>query len=110
MKIKICINLKDGTSSIHEHLQAPFLGKKLGAEITGALIGQNNNKIYKITGRRTIDGKILMPGVKGENLVRIFSKKGPGFQNIDRKNKRIVKYFYGDTIQKKVSSINVREQ
>ncbi|MCF8884403.1 MAG: 30S ribosomal protein S6e [Nitrososphaerota archaeon] len=115
-------NPADGTAKtivLEPRVFQLFIGKKIGDEIDGSIIGYKGYKI-KITGGTDRDGFPMRPDVSGPRKVRILLSGGVGFhprekpaskkkkRRLKRKKKglRKRKTVRGNTISEAIAQIN----
>lgn len=96
-----------------------FIGKKIGDEIDGSIIGKSGYKI-RITGGTDVDGFPMRPDVGGPRKVRILLSRGIGFRAREKppskkkkkRNRRVKKGLRkrvtvrGNTISEAIAQIN----
>jgi small subunit ribosomal protein S6e len=85
---------------------AGLIGKKIGEEFSGDLIGLNGYSL-KITGGTDKDGFPMHPSVKGPGRKRVLLAEPPGFHP-KIKGQRRRKTVRGDTISEDLMQINVK--
>jgi len=83
-----------------------LLGKKIGDEFNGDLIGLNGYTL-QIRGGTDKDGFPMNPQVRGQVKKRVLLAHGPGF-NPKKKGMRKRKIVRGDTLSADIAQINVK--
>lgn len=79
-------NPEDGTAKtiqLDSKLFTLFIGKKVGDELDGSIIGYQGYKI-KITGGTDRDGFPMRPDVSGARRVKILLSRGIGFNPLEK--------------------------
>ncbi|MHA1214914.1 MAG: S6e family ribosomal protein [Candidatus Hodarchaeales archaeon] len=110
--VRFQLNLADAKQSYKkeiddDNITRHFIGKKIGDEIDGRLIGFDGYKL-KITGGSDQAGFPMAPGVEGGMPKRILiGHRGVGYRP-DRKGKRRRKRVRGGLITEDIYQINLK--
>jgi len=109
-KFKVIVSdPKTGTSKAVELEGAraiPFIGKRIGEEIDGSVVGLSNVRL-KITGGSDIAGFPMRPDVHGGVRTRIIVGGGVGFKP-RRRGERRRRTLHGNVITEDIVQINVK--
>ncbi len=109
-KFKVIVSdPKTGTSKAVELEGAraiPFIGKRIGEEIDGSVVGLSNVRL-KITGGSDIAGFPMRPDVHGGVRSRIIVGGGVGFKP-RRRGERRRRTLHGNVITEDIVQINVK--
>jgi len=106
VKFKIVVSDTDGKSHQLEVETAALIGKKIGDEINGSLIGLEGYKL-KITGGSDKCGFPMRHDIHGSAKMRALLSKGPGYKPSD-KGIRKRKSVRGNTISSDIVQINTK--
>ncbi len=110
--VRFQLNLADGKQSYKKEIEDDtmtrhLIGKKLGEELDGSLIGFEGY-LFKITGGSDRAGFPMVPGVEGGMPKRILiGHRAQGYKP-DRKGKRRRKRVRGGMISEDIYQINIK--
>jgi len=83
----------------NKKIENPFIGKKIGDQVSGNSIGLTNYEL-KITGGSDFVGFPMRPEIQGSMRKRLFVKK--------KENLKFLKTFVGNQITEQTSQINLK--
>ncbi|MBW9222929.1 30S ribosomal protein S6e [Methanothermococcus sp. SCGC AD-155-K20] len=106
VKFKIVVSDADGKSHQLEVENAALIGKKIGDEINGSLIGLEGYKL-KITGGSDKCGFPMRHDIHDNMKMRVLLSKEPGYKPSD-KGIRKRKSVRGNTISSDIVQINTK--
>lgn len=110
----IKLDIGDVASKRTFHLEAdilPFLGKKIGDNVKGSSIKENQDLAdyeFKITGASHITGIPLIKTVPGVGLKKILLTRGPGMKSKKPQGLRLKKSVHANNISEEISQVNVK--
>jgi small subunit ribosomal protein S6e len=84
----------------------PLIGRKLGDDIDGSVIGMSGHKL-RITGGSDIDGFPMRPNIHGGTRTHVIVGKGVGFKPIQSGERRR-KSLRGSVITEEIVQINMK--
>lgn len=109
MELKLSVSGKNGKAysiKLEESKAQNFVGKRLGDEISGGLIGLDGYKL-KITGGSDADGFPMKAAVKGTKRVKSFMKEGVGMRE-KREGIKKRKFVRGNMVSEQITQLNLK--
>ena len=107
MAFKIVVSEPKSKKAWQVEKDAPgLLGRKVGEQINGSLIGLNNFTL-EITGGSDKQGFPMRYDLPGSERKKVLLSKGPGF-NSTRKGMRKRKNVRGNTISEEIIQVNLK--
>ena len=101
------IVFSEGKNSFQkDHEGKSLLGKKIGEEFEGGLIGLDGYKL-KITGGSTKEGFPMHPSVPGQKRTKAVLGRGVGVRKLP-KGKKIKKTIAGNVVSEIINQINAK--
>ncbi len=110
----IKLDIGDPQSKRTYHLEAditPFLGKKMGAEVRGSHIKENQDLAdyeFKITGFSHLTGIPALSNVPGTSLKKVLLTRGPGMKTKKPQGLRLKKTVHANLITEEISQVNLK--
>jgi small subunit ribosomal protein S6e len=105
-KFKIVVSDKDGKSYQLEVETTALIGKRIGDEINGSIIGLDGYKL-KITGGSDKCGFPMRHDIHGSMKMRVLLSKKPGYKPADKGIRRR-KSIRGNTISSDIVQVNTK--
>ena len=108
MELKLVINdSKTGKAYTKTMPDNHLVGKKIGEEIDGTVIGLSDYKLT-ITGGSDLAGFPMRRDINTSTRKKILAPKSVGFRSIKRKGMRSRKTIHGNTVSEFIAQINLK--
>jgi ribosomal protein S6E (S10) len=110
----IKLDIGDPQSKRTFHLEAditPFLGKKIGTEVRGSSIKENQDLSdyeFKVTGFSHLTGIPALSNVPGTGLKKVLLTRGPGMKTKKPQGLRLKKTVHANMITEEISQVNLK--
>jgi small subunit ribosomal protein S6e len=108
MELKLVINdTKTGKSYTKTMPDNHLVGKKIGEEVDGTVIGLPNYQLT-ITGGSDLAGFPMRRDVNTSTRKKILAPKSVGFRSVKRKGIRLRKTIHGNTVSEFIAQLNLK--